>query len=198
MITISIFIVIAYLCGSLSSAIIVCKLMGLPDPRTKGSGNPGTSNVLRIGGKKAAIAVLLGDAIKGYVPVLLAYFFNIDGFALAVVALAAVLGHIFPVFFNFKGGKGVATFFGISFALAPTVGLAMGVTWLIMAFLFRYSSLASLTATALSVVYIIILSNIFYIPPVLAIIALIIWKHRNNIKRLQSGTERKIRLSKRL
>jgi len=192
MITVIIFVVIAYLCGSLSSAIIVCKLLNLPDPRTKGSGNPGTSNVLRIGGKKAAALVLLGDALKGFIPVLLARVFYIEGFFVGVVALAAVLGHIYPVFFKFKGGKGVATFIGTTFAFSPIVGLAFIITWLIVAALFRYASLASLISSALTVFFIMIFSNPAYLIPVLAIIALIIWQHWGNIQRLRFGTETKI------
>lgn len=192
MITIIFFIVIAYLCGSLSSAIIVCKLLNLPDPRSKGSGNPGTSNVLRIGGKKAAALVLLGDALKGFIPVLLARILHIEGFFVAIIALAAVLGHIYPVFFKFKGGKGVATFLGTTFAFSPIVGLAFIITWLIIAALFRYASLASLGSSVLSIVFIMIFSNYQYLIPVLAIIALIIWQHWGNIKRLKAGTENKI------
>lgn len=194
MITIIIFVVIAYLCGSLSSAIIVCKLLGLPDPRIEGSGNPGTANVLRIAGKKAAALVLLGDALKGFIPVVVARIFNVDGLALGLVAIAAVIGHIYPIFFKFKGGKGVATFLGTTFALSPIVGIAFILTWLIVAFLSRYASLASLISSILSIIYILIFSKFAYLIPILAIIALIIWKHRGNIQRLLAGTESKINL----
>ncbi len=194
MITIIIFVVIAYLCGSLSSAIIVCKLLGLPDPRIEGSGNPGTANVLRIAGKKAAALVLLGDALKGFIPVVVARIFNVDGLALGLVAIAAVIGHIYPIFFKFKGGKGVATFLGTTFALSPIVGIAFILTWLIVAFLSRYASLASLISSILSIIYIFIFSKFAYLIPILAIIALIIWKHRGNIQRLLAGTESKINL----
>jgi len=192
MITVIIFVVIAYLCGSLSSAIIVCKLLNLPDPRTKGSKNPGASNVMRIAGKKTAALVLLGDALKGFIPVLLARIFHIESFFVGIVALAAVLGHIYPVFFKFKGGKGVATFIGTTFAFSPIVGLAFIITWLIVAALFRYASLASLISSALTVFFIMIFSNPAYLIPVLAIIALIIWQHWGNIQRLRFGTETKI------
>lgn len=194
MITIIIFVVIAYLCGSLSNAIIVCKLLGLPDPRIEGSGNPGTANVLRIAGKKAAALVLLGDALKGFIPVVVARIFNVDGLALGLVAIAAVIGHIYPIFFKFKGGKGVATFLGTTFALSPIVGIAFILTWLIVAFLSRYASLASLISSILSIIYILIFSKFAYLIPMLAIIALIIWKHRGNIQRLLAGTESKINL----
>jgi len=194
MITIIIFVVIAYLCGSLSSAIIVCKLLGLPDPRIEGSGNPGTANVLRIAGKKAAALVLLGDALKGFIPVVVARIFNVDGLALGLVAIAAVIGHIYPIFFKFKGGKGVATFLGTTFALSPIVGIAFILTWSIVAFLSRYASLASLISSILSIIYIFIFSKFAYLIPILAIIALIIWKHRGNIQRLLAGTESKINL----
>lgn len=192
MITIIIFIVIAYLCGSLSSAIIVCKLLNLSDPRIEGSGNPGTANVLRIGGKKAAILVLFGDAFKGFIPVIVARIFNIEGIALGLVALAAVIGHIYPIFFGFKGGKGVATFLGTSLALSPIVGVAFILTWVIAAFLFHYASFASLLSSTLSIIYILVLGKSAYLIPVLAIVALIIWKHIANIQRLFAGTETKI------
>jgi glycerol-3-phosphate acyltransferase PlsY len=194
MITVIIFIVIAYFFGSLSSAIIVCKLLNLPDPRIEGSGNPGTANVLRIGGKKAAALVLFGDILKGFIPIIVARIFNVEGIALGFVALAAVIGHIYPIFFRFKGGKGVATFLGTTFALSPLTGVAFIITWLIVASLFRYASLASLTSSTLSIIYILIFSKFAYLIPLLAIIALIIWKHTANIQRLLAGIESKISL----
>lgn len=196
MITIITFIVIAYLFGSLSSAIIICKLMGLPDPRTQGSGNPGTTNVLRIGGKWAAILTLLGDALKGVIPVILAKLFHVEGIYLALVALAAFLGHLYPVFFKFQGGKGVATFLGTMFALSIPVGIAFVITWLIIAVLFRYSSLAAIIASIITPLYAFIFHHYDYIIPIIAMDLLIIWKHRSNIKRLRFGTESKIKLSK--
>jgi glycerol-3-phosphate acyltransferase PlsY len=192
MITIIILIVIAYLCGSLSSAIIVCKLLNLPDPRIEGSGNPGTANVLRIGGKKAAALVLLGDVLKGFIPVIVARIFNIEGIALGSIALAAVIGHIYPIFFRFKGGKGVATFLGTTFALSASVGIAFVLTWFIIALIFHYASLASLLSSALSIIYILVLGKFAYLIPLLAVVALIIWKHTANIQRLLAGTETKI------
>ncbi|MCK4870937.1 MAG: glycerol-3-phosphate 1-O-acyltransferase PlsY [Gammaproteobacteria bacterium] len=196
MITATIAIVIAYLLGSLSSAIIVCKLMGLPDPRTEGSKNPGTTNVLRIGGKNAAIITLLGDMLKGVIPVLIAHALRVDGFMLGLVALAAFLGHLFPLYFGFKGGKGVATFLGAQLALAPVIGIAIIITWLIVAFLFRYSSLAALVAAALAPIYALILQHYAYFIPILAMTLLIYWKHQSNIKNLLAGKEDKIRLRK--
>ena len=137
-----IMIIAAYLLGSISSAVLICRVTRLPDPRTVGSNNPGATNVLRIGGKAAAASVLLCDMLKGTIPVWLGYFLDIDPIILGVVAIAACLGHMYPIFFHFKGGKGVATALG---AIAPIgldlTGMIMG-TWLLVAFLFRYSSLA--------------------------------------------------------
>ncbi|HEX7026102.1 MAG TPA: glycerol-3-phosphate 1-O-acyltransferase PlsY [Gammaproteobacteria bacterium] len=149
-----------YLLGSLSTAIILCKLMRLPDPRSQGSGNPGATNMLRIGGKKAAIITLLGDALKGLLPALAAVLvINIQSslseatWLPAVAGLGAFLGHLYPVFFGFKGGKGVATAFGVLGGVAWPVLVLTGLTWLIVAFISRYSALAGLTAFALAPVY---------------------------------------------
>ncbi|OGT06332.1 MAG: acyl-phosphate glycerol 3-phosphate acyltransferase, partial [Gammaproteobacteria bacterium GWE2_37_16] len=145
---IAVFLVIfAYLMGSLSSAIIVSKLLGLPDPRTQGSGNPGATNILRLGGKFPAIITLISDILKGLIPVLIANLANIHGFWLGVIALAAVVGHVFPVFFNFKGGKGVATALGAFIALNIWIGIIAIAVWLIVTAIWRYVSLASLIAT---------------------------------------------------
>jgi glycerol-3-phosphate acyltransferase PlsY len=138
--TILIAVIISYLFGSLSSAIIVCKLMGLTDPRTTGSNNPGATNVLRIGGKVPAVITLLGDVLKGVIPVLAAKWYGLPPLGLALVTLAAFLGHLFPVFFRFQGGKGVATLIGCLLALSWPVGLCWMATWLVMALLFRSSS----------------------------------------------------------
>lgn len=191
MLTGLLFVVIAYLCGSLSAAIITCKLMGLPDPRSQGSRNPGATNVLRIGGKKAALITLAGDAIKGVIPVLLAQAFAVDGIWLAATALAAFLGHLWPVFFGFEGGKGVATGFGVVFALEWRLGLCLVGIWLLMAVLFRYSSLAALTAFALAPV----IAFWFwpaYALPLVVLSTLLIWRHEENIRKLLSGQESKI------
>ena len=196
MIAAIIFVVIAYLCGSVSSAIIICKLMNLPDPRTKGSGNPGANNVLRIAGKKPAILVLAGDAAKGLIPVLLARLFQVDGFMLGLVALATVVGHMFPIFFKFQGGKGVATGLGVILALSIPAAILALVVWIVVVVIFRYASLASMAAAASAPILILIFSHTSYFLPVLAITALIIWKHKSNIQNLRAGTEGKIKLSK--
>jgi len=186
-------ITIAYLFGSISSAIIVCKLMHLPDPRTEGSRNPGATNVMRIGGKKAALITLFGDMLKGLIPVLLAKYFDFDAFALSGVAFAAFLGHLFPIFFGFVGGKGVATLLGCLFALSWPVAICWVVTWLIIAFLFRYASLASLIASLLAPFYIWYFTGDFIYVVTLMIMAIImLYRHRSNIVNLASGKENKI------
>ena len=137
-----------YLIGSISTAIITCKLMGLEDPRSSGSNNPGATNVLRIGGKKAAIITLMGDMLKGLVPVLIVKFFNLEITVVALVAVGAFLGHLFPLFFKFKGGKGVATFFGSLIGISWQAGLAALASWLLIAYIFKYSSLSALLTAA--------------------------------------------------
>jgi glycerol-3-phosphate acyltransferase PlsY len=194
-ITVTCFVVIGYFCGSLSSAIIVSKLKHLPDPRTIGSKNPGATNILRIAGKWPAFLVLIADMLKGLLPVLLARIVGLHGFALGLVALSTFLGHLYPIFFKFKGGKGVATFFGTMFALSFWVGIAMIATWILVALIFRYSSLAALMAAILSPIYLAIFTDFGYLLPVLLMTLLIVWKHRPNISRLRVGTEEKIKLS---
>jgi glycerol-3-phosphate acyltransferase PlsY len=185
--------VLAYLLGSISSAVIVSRLMGLQDPRQAGSKNPGATNVLRLGGKKAAIFTLLGDVLKGVIPVLLARALTQDPAVLSLVALAAFVGHLYPVFFGFKGGKGVATALGVLLALSPWVGLAVLATWLVMAFTFRYSSLSALTAAVLAPLYTWLwLSAPSYITAVTLMSGLLLWRHRSNIRNLLAGTEGKI------
>ena len=193
MITDIAFIVLGYLLGSLSAAIIVCRLMGLPDPRSEGSRNPGATNVLRFGGKKAALITLIGDFLKGLIPVLLAKFAGASDLGIALTALAAFLGHLYPVFFGFEGGKGVATSFGAILGLSPWVGLAALATWLAMAALARISSLSALTASALTPVYLWLfgLPGI-YVAAVLIMVGFLIWRHRSNIRNLLAGTEDKI------
>ena len=187
-------VVIAYLIGSISSAIITCKLMGLPDPRTEGSRNPGATNVLRIGGKKAAIITLIGDVVKGVIPVLAAKWYGLDAIGLSLVTFAAFLGHLYPVFFRFEGGKGVATAFGCLIALSWPVGLVLAAVWLVVAFIFRYSSLASLVSsiTAPFVTAFFTNQNPYYIVAVTAISVLLIYRHRRNIQNLWAGKESKI------
>ncbi len=183
----------AYLMGSLSAAIITCRLMGLPDPRTQGSNNPGATNVLRVGGKKAAAITLVGDAIKGVIPVLIAQWMAAPPHILALVALAAFLGHLYPVFFGFRGGKGVATAFGVLVAIAWPVGLALLGTWLLLAKLFKISSLSALIAAGLSPLYVWLLEpqpEFIILATVISI--MLIWRHRSNIRELMAGTEEKI------
>lgn len=183
---------IAWLAGSLSSAIWVCRTLGLPDPRTEGSGNPGTTNVLRIGGKKAAILTLLGDVLKGWLPVMLAKGCGGSPLTLSLVAFAAFLGHLYPVFFHFKGGKGVATAFGGLTALSFPLGLGLVITWTIVAMLFRYSSLAALVTAAVAPLYTLFLFGAWPALVVMVMSGWLIWRHKNNIHNLVMGQESRI------
>lgn len=188
---------LAYLIGSLSFAVIVSRAMGLSDPRSYGSGNPGATNVLRSGNKKAAALTLLFDALKGYVPVLLVRLWG-DGFGLgegtiAMVALAAFLGHVWPVFFRFQGGKGVATAFGVLVGINPWLGLATLATWVVIAFFFRYSSLASLVAAAFAPFYELLIWGASPVAVAIFVMSLVlVWRHSANISRLLAGTEGRI------
>jgi glycerol-3-phosphate acyltransferase PlsY len=187
-------ILFGYLLGSLSSAIIVCKLMGLPDPREEGSHNPGATNVLRIGGKKAAAITLLGDSLKGFLPVLTANLLQTTPLVLAAVALAAFLGHLYPLFFRFQGGKGVATALGVQFGLGWQIGGSVGLLWLIIAKLGNISSLAALISMALAPLVV----WFFWPEPELIIMQVIMslllfWRHRENIRRIASGEEGRIK-----
>jgi len=186
-----------YLFGSISTAIIVCKLMALPDPRTTGSRNPGTTNVARIGGKKAAALTLAGDLLKGLVPVLIAHALHADATVLAGTALAAFLGHLYPIFFGFQGGKGVATALGVVYGLYWPVGLLTTAVWLAMALVFRISSLAALTAM------LVMPAGFYWLQPQAPIIVamviltlLLFWRHRSNIANLIHGTEGSISFGK--
>lgn len=186
-------VLVAYLLGSLSTAIILCRLMGLPDPRTQGSGNPGATNVLRFGGKKLAAFTLLGDMLKGLLPVVAASFITDNMTVLALVAMAAFLGHLYPVFFGFRGGKGVATALGVLLGLSWQVGLAVLVTWVVMALVFRISSLSALIAALLSPLYAWwFTESLVYIEMMAAMAMLLLWRHRANIERLLSGQEKRI------
>ena len=190
-------IILAYLIGSLSFAVIVSKLFGLPDPHTYGSGNPGATNVLRSGKKLAALLTLLGDAAKGWFALWLAQRYatdyNLPAIAMAGVALAVFLGHLFPIFFRFKGGKGVATAAGILFAINIWLGLATLATWLIIAAFFRYSSLAALLSAVFAPFYTFVLFGLTpYLPAVIVMCALLVWRHRENITKLMKGTEGKL------
>jgi acyl phosphate:glycerol-3-phosphate acyltransferase len=192
----------AYLVGSLSFAVIVSRVMGLKDPRTFGSKNPGATNVLRSGSKAAAIVTLLLDALKGLLPVLAVRFFGraggLEEGTVAMAGLAAFLGHLWPVFFRFQGGKGVATFIGVVFGIDLMLGIATGATWLIIAFFFRYSSLASLVAAAFAPAYYLLGDRMqWYADPRIALALfvmamLLAWRHRENIARLLQGKESRL------
>ncbi|MBT9494421.1 MAG: glycerol-3-phosphate 1-O-acyltransferase PlsY [Paucibacter sp.] len=189
--------VLGYLCGSLSFAVIISRVMGLSDPRSYGSGNPGATNVLRSGNKLAAVLTLLFDALKGYGAVLLVLLFGApyglgEGTA-ALVGLTAFLGHLWPVFFRFKGGKGVATAAGVILALNPLLGLATLATWVIIAYFSRYSSLAALVSAAFAPVYQMMIWGGGPIVGVLVVIGLLlVWRHAENIKKLLNGTESRL------
>jgi acyl phosphate:glycerol-3-phosphate acyltransferase len=190
-------IVLAYLIGSLSFAVLVSRVMGLADPRTYGSNNPGATNVLRSGNRVAAALTLAGDAIKGYLAVWLAAVygprFGLGDAGVALVGLAVFLGHLYPVYFHFKGGKGVATAAGVIAALNPWLALATAVTWIIVAVFFRFASLASISAAVFAAFYAAFgwgFNEVFVVLVVIA--ALIVYRHRDNIAKLASGKERRI------
>ena len=185
--------VVAYLIGSLSFAVIVSRLFGLADPRSYGSGNPGATNVLRSGNKAAAILTLLFDALKGYVPVLIAQRMGLDNLTITAVGLGAFIGHLWPVFFKFEGGKGVATAAGVLLGFAPALGGIVLLVWLGVAVLFRYSSLAALTA-ALAAPAIQFMGWGFSAMTlgVVVMSVLLIWRHEANIRKLLAGQESKL------
>lgn len=195
-----ILIAAAYLLGSISSAILIARLLSLPDPRDQGSGNPGATNMLRIGGKKAAGFTLAGDMLKGLLPVLIGHAFNLPLDALVLIGFAAFIGHLYPIFFQFKGGKGVATYLGMALGLHWSVGLATAATWLFVAKVLRISSLSALIATALAPLYAFYLipyftgaTQIELLVGLLLLQTLILfWRHRSNIQNLLSGSEGKI------
>lgn len=186
------FIIGAYLLGSISSAILACKLLQLPDPRTQGSGNPGATNVLRMAGKKLAILVLIGDALKGALPVLLAKYAGCTMSELSWIACAAFLGHLYPVFFGFRGGKGVATAIGGLLALAWPLACTALLTWLVVLIVFRYVSLASIIAAISVAIYAWWLVPHPAHPAIVLMSTLLIWRHRANMQRLLAGTENKL------
>ncbi|KAA0182279.1 glycerol-3-phosphate 1-O-acyltransferase PlsY [Cupriavidus cauae] len=191
------FALLAYLIGSISFAVVVSKTMGLPDPHSYGSGNPGATNVLRTGNKKAALLTLLGDGLKGWLAVWLAQRFGpdygVDQTGIALVAVAVFLGHLFPVFHRFAGGKGVATAAGILFAIHPWLGLGTLATWLIIAAFFRYSSLAALVSAVFApFFYVLMFGTDVVAAAILAISALLILRHRQNIAKLLAGQESRI------
>lgn len=190
--------VLAYLIGSISSAILIARLYALTDPRSVGSGNPGATNILRQGNKTAALLTLLGDVLKGAVPVLVARLLTTDPVILALVGGAAFIGHVFPVFFGFHGGKGVATGLGVYLALSWPAGLSLVACWLLVAAAFRYSSMAAIVTAALSpLIAAYWLPHPAYIVMSVVVAAMLLWRHRGNFQRLMRGEEDKIRLSSR-
>ena len=195
------FIVAAYLIGSISFAVIVSRAFGLPDPRSYGSGNPGATNVLRTGRKLAALLVLIGDGGKGWLAVFLAQRyaadFGVDAIGVAGCAVAVFLGHLFPLYLRFKGGKGVATAAGILLAIHPWLGLATLATWIVVAVFFRYSSLAAVVSAVFAPMYAFLMVLLgfplaYMLPAVILIAALLVWRHKTNILDLAAGRERRI------
>lgn len=185
--------VLAYLIGSISSAIITCRIMGLEDPRNTGSHNPGATNVLRIGGKKAAAITLFGDMLKGFFPVILVSHFYNDTLLVALVGLSALLGHLFPVFYGFKGGKGVATFYGVILAMSWQVGLVALAIWLIIAKLMKISSLSALVSVFCTPFILWQFSHSTELTIATAVMGMLIfWRHKKNIQLLLTGTESRI------
>jgi acyl phosphate:glycerol-3-phosphate acyltransferase len=194
--------ILGYLAGSLSFAVIVSRAMGLKDPRTFGSKNPGATNVLRSGSKAAAAITLLLDGLKGFVPVLLVKLFGkpygLEDGTMALVGLGAFLGHLWPVYFHFKGGKGVATFIGVVFGFNWMLGAATALTWVIIAVFFRYSSLASLVSAVFALAYYLLGDRVaWYVDATVAIVlfvmgALLFYRHRENIVRLLKGQESRL------
>jgi glycerol-3-phosphate acyltransferase PlsY len=186
-------ILVAYFMGSISSAVIVSKIMGLPDPRTHGSHNPGATNVLRIGGKKAGAITLLGDTLKGFIPVYIAILLKLDTHTISMVMFAVFFGHLYPIFFRGEGGKGVATLIGTLLALNWMAGCAFLETWIIMAVIFRYASVASITAALLAPFFVWFYTgeSAFYITVIIMAIILLL-KHKSNIANLVAGKEQKL------
>jgi glycerol-3-phosphate acyltransferase PlsY len=177
-----------------STAIVVCRLMGLPDPRTEGSNNPGATNVLRIGGKKAAALTLTGDSLKGVIPMVACHLLDVLVLVFALVGLAVFLGHLYPVFFGFQGGKGVATALGVQFGLYWPIGATVGLVWLLMAKVVKISSLSALVAMGVAPL------AVWYFWPAAELVvmqlvtsAILFWRHRSNIRNLLSGTEGRIK-----
>lgn len=190
-------VIIAYLAGSLASAVLVCKALGLGDPRQGGSGNPGATNVLRLYGKTAALLTLAGDVLKGLLPVLLLRYLHAPDLVIALGGLAAFVGHLYPLFFGLRGGKGVATLIGVLLGFNWLSGAAFIITWLLVALVSRYSSVAALSAALLTPLYCwLILPAAPYITVTGVMSALLIWRHRSNMQNLLRGTETRIRLGR--
>jgi len=185
----------AYLLGSVSSAVVIARILGLPDPREVGSRNPGATNILRYGGKTAAILTLAGDILKGVVAVLIARALTADPVVMMLTGFAVFLGHLFPVYFGFRGGKGVATALGVWLAINPWIGLALIATWVLVALLFRYSSLSALMASLAAPLYVAWLSpGMPYLVTMIVMSMILIIRHRDNIRNLIAGTEGRIGL----
>lgn len=185
-----VWIIVAYFIGSISFGILISKLFKLPDPRTVGSGNPGATNVLRSGKKSAAALTLLGDAFKGWLPVWLALQSGMLMWVVSGVAIAVFLGHLFPIFHGFKGGKGVATALGIMLAISGWLGLAALVTWIVVFVVTKFSSLSAIVAAALAPFYAwLLLPYQDYILTVVILSVFLVWRHESNIKKLLAGTE---------
>jgi len=183
-------IILAYFIGSVSAAIISCKLLNKVDPRTVGSKNPGATNVLRHAGKKAAIFTLAGDLLKGLIPVAIGHAFNLDWMWLGLIGTAAFLGHLYPVYYGFKGGKGVATALGVYLGLHPVVGVVVIITWLVSALTFNISSLSALIATLLAPLYFYWVTESLPLLIILSVVTgFIYWRHRSNIVEIIDGTE---------
>jgi acyl phosphate:glycerol-3-phosphate acyltransferase len=184
------FVPAAYFIGSISSAIIICRWMGLPDPREQGSGNPGATNVMRIGGKKAAAFTLLGDLLKGLIPVYSAKLLGVSVELLVIIGLAAFLGHLYPVFFKFKGGKGVATSIGVLLGFSWLLGMAFIGTWLLIYKAGKISSLSALCASVISPVYAwFIVGDVSIVGASMVMMVILLWRHKSNIQRLLNGEE---------
>ena len=194
--------VVGYLIGSLSFAVIVSRLFGLADPRSYGSGNPGATNVLRSGNKGAAILTLVFDALKGYVPVLVALQLGLSETVVTLVGLGAFIGHLWPVFFKFEGGKGVATALGVLVGISPWLGLCAALTWLVVALVSRYSSLASLSSALVAPLVYVLAGGMLWstdrvtVVAIIAMSALLAWRHQENISRLVQGKESRLGKSK--
>jgi glycerol-3-phosphate acyltransferase PlsY len=195
------FVLVAYLIGSLSFAVIVSRAFGLPDPRSYGSGNPGVTNVLRTGKKLAALLTLVGDCGKGWLAVFIAARYaaryGVDATGVAACGVAVFVGHLFPLFFGFRGGKGVSTACGVLFGIDPLLGLATLATWIIIAFFFRYSSLAAIVSAVFAPLYAFFMSLLGFelgstLPAVTLMSALLVWRHKTNILKLVAGKEHRI------
>lgn len=190
-------VILAYLSGSVSSAVLVCRLLQVDDPRTHGSNNPGATNVLRLHGKKAAALTLAGDVLKGFLPVWIAHALAAPDYVIAGAGLAAFCGHVFPVFFGFRGGKGVATLIGVLLGIYWLIGVAFCLTWLTTALLFRYSSLAGLVAAGSAPFFTALLKLSIYSTGAVSLMAMLLfWRHRSNIRNLLTGKEDKIGINR--